>query len=73
MADALWESGDFKGRLLSIQIEEMKAITGEKLDNLTRDIETSLENQKEQGQICDWLLSNVIPIWINSAVGKRKG
>jgi 3-methyladenine DNA glycosylase AlkD len=46
--------------MLSIQIVDLKAITGEKLDNLTRDIETTMENQKEQGQICDWLLSNVI-------------
>lgn len=60
LADALWESGDFKGRLLSIQILDLKAITGEKLDNLTRDIENTIGNQKDQGQICDWLLSNVI-------------
>jgi hypothetical protein len=57
---ALWESGDFKGRLLSIPIVDLKAITDEKLDNMTRDIGSSMENQKDQGQICDWLLSNVI-------------
>lgn len=59
MADALWESGDFKGMLLSILIVDIKTVTGERIAQQTRDIE-AIGEHKEQEQICDWLVSNVI-------------
>lgn len=58
IADSLWASGETKARLLSLLLFDLKNVDEPRIDSLIADIEKAPE--KDQVQLSDWLLSNVI-------------
>ncbi|CAJ38202.1 DNA alkylation repair protein [Methanocella arvoryzae] len=58
LADALWATGIIKARLLSLLLFDLKTVDEKRIDSMIADIEKAPE--KDQVQLSDWLLSNVI-------------
>lgn len=58
IADCLWASGGTRARLLSLLLLDLKNVDEPRIDSLIADIE--MVSEKDQVQLSDWLLSNVI-------------
>jgi 3-methyladenine DNA glycosylase AlkD len=58
LATRLWESEGFRARMLALLMFDLKAVDVPQLQALVDDIE-AMEG-KEQSQLCDWLVANVI-------------
>lgn len=58
LANRLWALGEYRSRLLSLLILDLKQLDIVGIENLTHDIEAA--SIKEQMQLSDWLTANVI-------------
>lgn len=59
LAGYLWKSGGFSARMLSLLILELKSVDVPYIDSLVADLEP-MEDPKEQSQLLDWMVANVI-------------
>lgn len=58
LAAHLWKSGGFSARMLSLLIVELKAVDVPYVEMLFSDLEAA--DAKEQSQLLDWMIANVI-------------
>ena len=58
LAAHLWENGGFSARMLSLLILELKAVDVPRVEAMISDLEAA--DGKEQSQLLDWLIANVI-------------
>lgn len=58
LAAHLWKSGGFGARMLSLLIVELKAVDVAYIETLISDLESA--EAKEQSQLLDWMIANVI-------------
>jgi 3-methyladenine DNA glycosylase AlkD len=58
LAAHLWKSGGFSPRMLSLLILELKAVDVPYIEMLISDLEAA--DGKEQSQLLDWMIANVI-------------
>jgi 3-methyladenine DNA glycosylase AlkD len=58
LATQLWKHGGFTARMLSLLILDLKAVDPSYIEMLISDIENA--DGKEQSQLCDWMIANVI-------------
>ncbi|HEX8275837.1 MAG TPA: DNA alkylation repair protein [Longimicrobiaceae bacterium] len=58
LAAHLWKSGGFNARMLSLLILDLKAADVPYMERLVSDLEAA--DAKEQSQLLDWLIANVI-------------
>lgn len=58
LAASLWESGGFAARMLSLLILDLKTVDVPYVQRLIADLESA--EGKEQSQMLDWLIANVI-------------
>lgn len=59
LAAHLWKSGGFSARMLSLLVLDLKAVDAAHVERLLADIEATA-GAKEQSQLLDWLIANVI-------------
>ena len=59
LAAHLWKHGGFSARMLSLLILDLKAVDVPYMEMLISDIE-AVADAKEQSQLLDWLIANVI-------------
>lgn len=59
LAAHLWKHGGFGSRMLSLLILDLKAVDVPYLERMISDLE-SADDAKEQSQLLDWLIANVI-------------
>jgi 3-methyladenine DNA glycosylase AlkD len=59
LAASLWEQGGYSARMLSLLILDLKALDVPWMTSRIADIETTAD-AKEQSQLLDWLIANVI-------------
>ena len=59
LAAHLWTHGGFSARMLSLLILDLKAVDVAYIDRLIADIDATAD-AKEQSQLLDWLIANVI-------------
>ncbi len=57
-ADALWQPGGTRARLLAVLMLDLKVIDQRAIERLIADIEAAAE--PDQRQVCDWLIASVI-------------
>jgi len=58
LAARLWSSGGFSARMLSLLVLDLKAVDVPYLERMISDLEAA--DGKEQSQLLDWLIANVI-------------
>jgi 3-methyladenine DNA glycosylase AlkD len=58
LAAQLWSSGGFSARMLSLLILDLKAVDVPTIEGMIEDLEAA--DGKEQSQLLDWLIANVI-------------
>lgn len=58
LAAQLWRSGGFSARMLSLLILDLKAVDVPRIEAMISDVEAA--EAKEQSQLLDWLIANVI-------------
>lgn len=58
LATHLWKSGGFSARMLSFLILDLKAVDVPRIEGMIADLEAV--DGKEQSQLLDWLIANVI-------------
>ncbi len=58
LAVHLWKNGGFSSRMLSLLILDLKAVDVRYVEMFIADIEAA--DGKEQSQLCDWMIANVI-------------
>jgi 3-methyladenine DNA glycosylase AlkD len=58
LAAHLWKSGGFSARMLSLLILDLKAVAVPGIQRMIADLEAA--DGKEQSQLLDWLIANVI-------------
>ncbi len=58
LAAHLWNSGGFNARMLSLLVVDLKAVDVPYMEKLISDLEAS--DGKEQSQLLDWMIANVI-------------
>ncbi|HVG46085.1 MAG TPA: DNA alkylation repair protein [Longimicrobium sp.] len=58
LAAHLWEHGGFSARMLSLLILDLKAVDVPYVERLVSDVEAA--DAKEQSQLLDWMIANVI-------------
>lgn len=58
LAAQLWKSGGFNARMLSLLILDLKAVDAPYMETLVSDLEAA--DAREQSQLLDWLIANVI-------------
>lgn len=58
LAAQLWKSGGFSARMLSLLILELKAVGVPTMEGMISDLDAA--EGKEQSQLLDWLIANVI-------------
>jgi 3-methyladenine DNA glycosylase AlkD len=58
LAVQLWESGGFSARMLSLLILDLKAVDVPRIERMIADLEAA--DGREQSQLLDWLIANVI-------------
>lgn len=58
LATHLWKSGGFSARMLSFLILDLKAVDVPRIEGMIADLEAA--DGKEQSQLLDWLIANVI-------------
>lgn len=59
LATRLWESGGFSARMLSLLILDLKAVDVPRIERMISDLE-SADDAREQSQLLDWLIANVV-------------
>lgn len=59
LAGYLWTNGGYSARMLSLLILELKSVDVPYLERLIADLEP-MEDRKEQSQLLDWTIANVI-------------
>lgn len=58
LAAQLWDSGGFSARMLSLLILDLKAVDVPRIERMIGDLEAA--EGKEQSQLLDWLIANVV-------------
>ena len=58
LAAHLWKNGGFSARMLSLLILDLKAVDVPRIEGMISDLEAA--DGKEQSQLLDWLIANVI-------------
>jgi 3-methyladenine DNA glycosylase AlkD len=58
LAAQLWKSGGFSARMLSLLILDLKAVDVPRIERMIADLEAA--DGREQSQLLDWLIANVI-------------
>lgn len=58
LAASLWASGTFSARMLSLLVLDLKAVDVAAMERMVADLEGA--DGKEQSQVLDWLIANVI-------------
>lgn len=58
LAGYLWKHGAFSSKMLSLLLLDLKRVDVAYIEGLVRDIEAA--EGKEQSQLCDWMIANVI-------------
>ena len=58
LAAELWKNGGFSSRMLSFLILELKAVDVARMEMMIADLEAA--DGKEQSQLLDWMIANVI-------------
>lgn len=58
LAAYLWKNGGFSARMLSLLILDLKAVDVRYIEGMIADLESA--DGKEQSQLLDWLIANVI-------------
>ncbi|HEU4455101.1 MAG TPA: DNA alkylation repair protein [Longimicrobium sp.] len=59
LAAHLWKQGGFSARMLSLLILDLKAVDVPRIERMIADLE-GVADAKEQSQLLDWLIANVI-------------
>lgn len=59
LAAHLWKNGGFGSRMLSLLILDLKAMDVPSIERMISDLE-AVDDEKEQSQLLDWLIANVI-------------